>query len=188
LLNDLDSLQWDGMDPARYGRAALAAALDRLKAGGDLHAALAFDTSCTRAYLQASRDLLMGLIPALKADSLWFNSNDSSWAAPQALASLAGGGDYVPLSRYRSRQPTYEVLRAEYVRYHKLAVDTSLHALKAGNAGKKLPDSVALAIIRKECPWIRTVPGDTLSETRQLVRGFQEQYGLTPTGKLDSQT
>src|SRR5690606_14045840 len=81
-----------------------------------------------------------------------------------------------------------EVLRAEYVRYHKLAVDTSLHALKAGNAGKKLPDSVALAIIRKECPWIRTVPGDTLSETRQLVRGFQEQYGLTPTGKLDSQT
>jgi murein L,D-transpeptidase YcbB/YkuD len=188
LLKDLDSLRWDGIDPARYGPGQLAAALEALKSGGDLQQALAFDTACTRAYLQASRELLMGLIPPRKADSLWFHSNDSVWSAPQKLAALADNGAYPALALYRSLQPTYKLLRAEYARYSELARDARLASLKSSILSSKVPDSTVIAIISMEFPWIKPAPGDTMPEMLQRIRGLQERYGLEPTGKLDSNT
>jgi murein L,D-transpeptidase YcbB/YkuD len=188
LLKDLDSLRWDGIDPERYGAKRLSAALEELKSAGDLAKALDFDTSCTRAYLQASRDLLIGLIPPRKADSLWFHSNDSVWSAPRALAALAGSGVYQPLALYRSRQATYKLLRAEYARYDALAGNAQLKALKNSILGKGATDTAALAIIGLEFPWIKPAPGDTLPEARQRIRALQERYGLEPTGKLDTNT
>lgn len=189
LIQALDSLRWDGIEPDRYHLKALSASLDALKKDGDLDAVIAFDTACTRAYLQASRDLLLGAIAIRSADSLWHHSNDTIWSAPQDLiASISAGTAYMPLSVYRSAISTYALLRREYERYYALSEDAAFKALKGGITGNAVPDSVAVAIISRELPWIQPVAGDDMNATRQYIRGFQEYYGLVPTGKADSST
>jgi murein L,D-transpeptidase YcbB/YkuD len=51
-----------------------------------------------------------------------------------------------------------------------------------------MPDSVAIAIIKAELPWLQSVTGDSLNTTGQMIRSYQEHYGLTPTGKQDTAT
>ncbi len=188
LLADLDSLRGDGIDPARYGLSELSAAFKKLQSGGNTAGAIAFDTACTRAYLRASRELLLGMLLPRKADSLWFHSNDSSWNGPQLLAAMAGGGSYPALSGFRSAIPTYAMLREAWGRFHYLEKDAALSSLQFGVAGKATPDSVALAIIQKELPWVQPEAGDSLSTTGQAIRALQQHFGLPASGKLDSAT
>jgi murein L,D-transpeptidase YcbB/YkuD len=121
LLEELEELEGDGLDTGRYHIAAIRRQASELEAvkRPELAAAIAFDTLCTRAYLQASRDLLLGQLSSRNADPLWYNDNDSAWNAALRLATeLGANGDYPRLNAYRSRIPTYGLLQ-EMLRKHK---------------------------------------------------------------------
>src|ERR1043165_3376478 len=75
ILSDLDSLHGDGIDPEWYRLSQLKASFERLQREGTTAEAIAFDTACTHAYLQASHDLLFGVLVPRKADTLWFHAN-----------------------------------------------------------------------------------------------------------------
>lgn len=190
LIGELDSLRGDGLEPSRYGYNELTGMMDKLKKGKtDIHDVVAFDTACTASYLKASHDLLFGIISPKTVDDQWFHTNDTVWQAPQALAvAFFKDGKYPSLSGYRSTLPTYRLLQEELQRYTALASDENLSTFKSLVKGPSTADSYAVAIIEKEIPWLQTNAGDSLNNKGQLVRGFQDFYGLAPTGKLDSST
>ena len=198
LLKELEDMQWDGIDPERYHLSDLKKQVTIIEQhkGGNIAAVVAFDTTLTNCYLNASRDLLMGIIPPKIVDSLWFHGNDTVWGAPELLVSGLGKDDkYTPLDSFRSKVPTYKLLREELQRFSKLMADKNLDssiALLHNAAGTKEQDSATLAVvtsvIKTELPWVQTVQNDTLSATQQLVIAYQDYTGLKPTGKADTST
>lgn len=189
-LGELDSLRWDGLDPEKYHYTLLKGKLDQLgKSATGINAIIHFDTLITSSYLHASRDLLMGVVSPKTADDQWFHTNDTAWNGPQTLAiGFARDGKYPSLNNFRSDLPTYRLLRNEYRRYQALSADPELRSLKSRVTDKTTADTLATAIIHQELPWLQAVAGDTLTEQQQLVRGYQDFYGLNPTGKMDSLT
>jgi len=191
-IGELGDMRWDGINPERYHLSALQklkVKLDTSK-NNSLRDAIVFDTLMTHSYLAAARDLLLGEILPKKADSLWYHANDSSWDAPQALAAI--NEKYPSLDDYRSYMPTYNLLRNEYERYATLAGDSELGQAIAALREAKNPADGAKEnigiIIKKEMPWVETVPNDSASEEKQLITAYQEYSGIKPTGKTDSST
>lgn len=188
LLTDLDALRWDGLDTDRYQVSDLRNRLLHLKKS-DIPSLIAFDTSCTKAYLQASRELLFGVLIPRRADSLWFHSNDSSWNAPQLLTKMLGKEQKYPsLDSFRSRIPTYGLLLKEHRRLAALAADTQLTTAKQNIRSLTVPDSVLDYVIHTEVPALQPDPNDSLDEKTRLLKAYQDHYGVKPTGKLDSNT
>lgn len=186
LLADLDSLQADGIGPTRYNLARLRQSFSGLQKDGSTADVIAFDTACTRAYLQASHDLLFGILTPRKADSLWYHKNDSTWGGVQALLDMSSeGGSYVSLKKFRSEIPTYALLRSEYQRWKALAADADLRRLKEA-AGSGATDSITIAIAQKQLPWFQPHPDDSLPQAVQAKRALQEYFGLLPAKKSDS--
>jgi murein L,D-transpeptidase YcbB/YkuD len=194
LVAELEDMQWDGINPERYNLAAikkLKSILDTTK-HNSVDQAIAFDTALTHSYLAASHDLLMGRITPGSVDSLWYHVNDTTWNAPQLLIDAKG---YTSLDAFRSKVPTYALLRSEYKRYTELAADSLfLKALaKVGTTTlQKQYDDGTLnninTVIKDELPWLETVQNDTMSEEKQLVTTYQSYNGLQVTGKIDSST
>lgn len=188
LMNELDSLRWDGIDPERFQVAGLRGRLKELNKS-DLPSLISFDTSCTVAYLQASRDLLFGTMPPRKADSLWFHSNDSSWHADHVLAAVLGEkGQYPSLDSFRSRIPTYGLLLKEHHRLSALAADQQFTSAKEELSSLTVPDSVLEYLIHTEVPDLELSQADSLNERTRMLLAYQAHYGVKPSGKLDSNT
>lgn len=187
LLADLDSMQADGLHPERYNLPALKASFERLQKEANTAGAVAFDTSCTHAYLQASHDLLFGVLVPRKADSLWYHSNDSSWSAPQLLTAMTReGGKYPSLSQFRSAIPTYSILRAEYQRWKSLAADAALRSLKQAAASRTITDSGIVALTQKELPWFQPQANDSVPAVKQAYQSLRDYFGILPAKKSDS--
>lgn len=185
LLAELEDVRWDGFSAESYGLAGLQAGAQKLD-GAEMQQLIQFDTACTGAYLRASRDLLLGVVPIRRADSLWFHANDSVWNAPEVLAR---GGDYPSLDSFRSALPTYAILRKEHQRLAELAKNESLLSIKASMANSSIPDSALAVLINAEVPGAeRHQVADTLDGIRRLIAGYQAHYGLRVTGKKDSIT
>jgi murein L,D-transpeptidase YcbB/YkuD len=192
LLEELEELRWDGLDPEKYQLAALKllkTKLDTTKKN-DVADAIKFDTGLTHSYLAAARDLLVGVIVPKKVDSLWYHVNDSVWNAPQLLADPKGA--YTSLDSFRSKMPTYQLLREEYKRYTALQRDSAFGTALGNLEPGKHQDSAMLRnihlLITSELPWVTTVPNDTVSEQKQLLTAYQMYKGIQVTGKLDSNT
>lgn len=188
LLNDLDSLRWDGINPERYGVGDLRNRMKAVKLS-ELSTIIAFDTACTASYLHASRDLLLGMLTPRTADSLWFHANDSNWKAPQILAAQLGQQNQYPsLDSFRSKVITYGLLQNEYRRYMSLAANPDFQSAKTSlqDSSITLSDSVLHLIIDREV--IAGNAPDSLEGKARTVASFQQFYGLRPTGKLDSVT
>ena len=190
-LGELEEVRWDGLDPETYHLTALKKLKEKL--GGKettLADAISFDTLMTSSFLRASKDLLLGRVSAKKADSLWYHANDSVWNAPAQLAELQL--NYTPLDAYRSKVPTYALLRNEYKHYTDLAKDTNLVRAMARVREADETDSETMAqisyIVKQEAPWIATATNDTVSEWAQLIGAYQGYMGLKATGKADSTT
>ena len=185
LLNDLDSLSVEGLDSKAYQLAELKSNFANFKEGKSkktLAELVAWDTTCTAAYLQASRDLLIGRLIPRKADSLWFHSNDSTWTAPENLIAQAKDNTkYTPLANYRSRLPAYKMLHAEALRLQQLKGDSGYLGLKNGINGQS-GDSLFSALLAKELPW---KTGGNLENALKEYQGF---YALKITGIADSAT
>ncbi len=198
LLEEIEDIQWDGINPERYRLSALKKQLQSIeqKKGMDIAGIVAFDTSLTSAYLNASRDLLMGIVPPRVADSLWYHGNDTVWLAPEQLAREAGKkGAYTSLDSSRSSIPSYRMLRGELKRFTQLMADAGLNSLiQVVHKDRKLKDvdsvitATATMIIRKELPWVKPEANDSLDETAQLFIAYQEYMGLRATGEADSTT
>ncbi len=192
LVGELEDMQMDGINPERYNLAAIKALKQRLDTTkhNALRDVLALDTLLTRSYLYAAKDLLMGQVQPRKADSLWFHANDSAWDAPQALAQAKGM--YRSLDDFRSRVPTYLLLREEYRRFYKLSDDSDLCNTIAAIHYQKKPDSLMLdnifIVLKAELPWVETAADDSTGEMNQLITAYQNYCGIKPTGKLDSVT
>lgn len=192
LIEDLEDLQWDGFDTGKYNITFLKNLKTKLDTShnNSLADAFHFDTLLTHYYLEAAKDLLIGRISPKKADSLWYHSNDSSWDAPKLLASSKN--DYPPLDEFRSKVPTYTLLRDEYKRLFALTSDSAVNESFANVAQVTHPDSESLelvnAAIKTKMPWVTPVTNDSISNQAQMIIAYQSYNGLRPTGKLDSAT
>ena len=192
LMDELADVRWDGLDTERFHIAALRMLklkLDTTKVNS-LDDAIRFDTSLTRCYLAAARDLLVGTVNPKKADSLWFHVNDTLWNAPQLLANAKSS--YPSLDLFRSKVPTYLLLREEYKRFTSLLADSNFNQSLENLDQGLHPDSAMISnidsLIKAEMPWVVTVPHDSLSQQKQLVFAYQAYKGIQLTGKLDSNT
>lgn len=186
LLSELDSLQWDGLPEERYRLEQLRQLRsDVMKAGTPLADILGFDTLCTRAYLLASRDLLLGATLPRKADTLWYHSNDSSWNAWRNLAAMIHSGSYPSLSAYRSTWAQYRLMYNAGWHYASLAQDSLYRSLQAG-LSPAMTDSLLTSLLQRQMPWLKTDAADSLPVVRQLVRGAQYYFGQRVTGKMDT--
>jgi len=188
-LSELDNIQWDGIDPERYHLSALKQLRDNFNAkNADVNYLINFDTTFTNSYLLAAHDLLMGEIVLKTVDSLWYHKNDSSWTAPEHL--VAKDANFPSLDIYRSKVPTYTLLRDQYQFYAKLQSDSTLMAdinkLQGGYMPKKGDESISY-IIKTEMPWANN-ESDTMSEWQQMVENYQYYNDIHASGKLDSFT
>jgi murein L,D-transpeptidase YcbB/YkuD len=189
LLRELEEMRWDGLDPERYQLTALRQQADELKKAtqAPLDKVIAFDTTCTRSYLQASRDLLLGMLSPRSADSLWFHTNDSAWLAPRTLATTIGQGSYASLKDYRSTIPAYALLQKAYRHYSELAANDKLKQIKQ-TLGEKPADSIVSYIIHTEMPDLVPPENDSLSEQKRLLMAYQYYTGQRVSGVKDSAT
>ena len=188
-LSELDDIQWDGIDPEKYHLSALKQLRDNFNAkNADVNYLINFDTTFTNSYLLAAHDLLMGEIVPKTVDSLWYHKNDSSWTAPEHL--VAKDANFPSLDIYRSKVPTYTLLRDQYQFYAKLQSDSTLMAdinkLQGGYMPKKGDESVSY-IIKTEMPWANN-ESDTMSEWQQMVENYQYYNDIHASSKLDSFT
>lgn len=190
LVDELAELSNDGLDPEKYHVSDLRKQLDALKAqkSAELDAVIHFDTTCTRSYLQASRDLLIGSVAPKKADSLWFHVNDSVWNAPELLLSrLAANDDYPGFKDFRSEIPTYALLQKALQHYRDLSKDSAYMEAKE-NLGAVPKDSLIAFIAEKEIGDTYDPANDSVSRAKQILQNYQYYKGLRMTGKKDSVT
>jgi murein L,D-transpeptidase YcbB/YkuD len=195
---DLEDIAADGIDPEHYKLSALKAELGKLRGNKspELNMLIAFDTAMTHTYLTAAKELLLGAVKIRKADSLWYNSNDSSWNASTLLGTELGLNDTYPsLNNFRSTLPTYNLLREECRRYMALQTDSALAAAQAVLREVKntreldsAQNASLIVTIKQILPWLSTSAADSLSETEQLVSAYQDYAHVKPTGKLDTST
>lgn len=186
LITELDSLYLDGINPARYQLDALRKCQQKAIAPtATLGDAIAFDTLCSKMYLSASRDLLLGVANATRTDSQWHHSNDAQWQAYKTVAEIGKTKEYISLDLFRSKWEVYTFLREAGRHYRKLREDTAFCNLK-NSVSLKTPDSVLAAMIEQELPWLGDSVTDSSKRTATLIKGFQYYFGQKVTGKLDS--
>lgn len=177
LVDELDSLWLDGLVTDDFQTARIRSQLmqaDKVSDKDALNFALDFDTTCTRAYLLASRQLLFGRITPRRADSLWFHDNDTAWHAPLVLGNPDAA--YVSLDTFRSRFPGYRQMRDLYRAYHHLKTDSAFLIEKGTE--NSFPEMIK-----------RLLPAELYAaEDSALVTNYQRWRGLKPTGKADSAT
>ncbi|MDI9320507.1 MAG: L,D-transpeptidase family protein [Phycisphaerales bacterium] len=188
LLAELDSLRFEGIDREHYQYSLLK---EELKKATDTKASLSdlisFDTLCTKAYLLASHDLLLGIISSKKGDTQWHHSNDSVWKAYSAVAAIGKSHQYSSLNEYKSKWGVYAILREASKHYSSLKENAKLLALKS-ELNISTSDSLLTALIQEEMPWLSAGENDSLTATQQLIRGYQYYFAQRLTGKLDSPT
>jgi len=192
LIEELDDMLWDGIDPESLSldeMKALREKLDTTKKN-TLEDAIRFDTLLTQKYLTAAKFLLFGHILPRKADSLWYHSNDSTWNGPERLVNAEG--EFPSLMEFRSEWPTYALLRNEYRRYYILQDDSSYLNAKFNLQQSGQMDEVTRVsadyIIQAEMPWLEIVHSDTISDRAQLIQAYQNYHSLKVTRKLDDET
>jgi len=192
LIEELEDMQWDGEDTAKYHLGAIRKLKTRLDTTkhNSLNDAIAFDTALTRCYIAAARFLLFGSVSSRRADSLWHHANDSVWSAPQMLVNPET--EQPSLADFRSLWPTYELLRREYKRFYTLQSDSSYLNAKFNVGESGQADSImrmsANYIIQSELPWLQIEPNDTISDQAQLIMAYQSYRSLRVTRKFDSST
>ncbi len=190
LLNELEDMHYDGLNPERYKLAELKKLLQEYQSSQTVNTdfVVNFDTLCTKSYLLASRDLLQGAVLPKSADSLWHHANDSLWQPYTMLSALGkGDADYPSLDSFRSKYKTYTLLRDVLKKYVPLTTDSNYaKAKQAINAGV-YTDSVRDAVITAELPW-ESASSDTLSATASMLKSYQYYLGIKDHRKKDSLT
>lgn len=186
LVKDLRALEEDGLNPKNYFPDAIEEQMKKMKAD-NMASILSFDTLCSNAYIKASKDLLLGALNPLEADSTWYHSNDSNYNPEKFLLNnIAKDDKYVSLDSFKSHIPTYALLKKELKRYADLKKNTVLTALKDNLTLTKTADTHTIAIVKQELG--NFIISDSAPSNIKYVAVFQNYYGLNPNGKIDSTT
>lgn len=186
---DLSQLSTDGISTERYHLKELQELIHQFKQSKNpsISSLIKLDTTITHQYLKAARDLTFGLLTPRKADSLWFHTNDSSWAVHTILPILKSN-KYPSLKAFRSELPYYKLLQQSLQHY--AALDTNVTFLKLKEqlaADATVPDSLVQALIQLEAPWLTNI-SDTLTGIEAQMQSYQQYMGIKRTGKMDSST
>ena len=186
------SLAEDGLDPAHYRAAELAAQWAAVQgADGDALATAAFDLRASRAWLAALRDLGRG-----RAPPAWVRSAAPAPDVAQLARDLEEEDLERSLARVRPAQPLYRQLRAGLARYRELARSGGWEALPAGptlHPGDRHDPVVALrARLGRERDDPAPVPAADPSlfdpALVAAVRAFQRDHGLREDGIVGART
>lgn len=187
-LHELDSLQFEGLDSSRYHLSLLQSLYAKVRAKqGHLSDIILFDTLMTHMYILAGHDLLFGQSNINAVDSHWHHTNDTLWQPVSSLAAMGITKQYQSLSIYKSKWPLYALMRDASIHYHSLQQDSSFVLLQ-NQINSATKDSLVLALIHVEMPWLQSQENDSLTELQQMLRGYQYYFGQRLTGKLDSAT
>jgi murein L,D-transpeptidase YcbB/YkuD len=192
-LEDLETLNDDGLDPERYKLSRLKKELKEFEKNKltDINALVSLDTSLTHSYIQASHDLLLGAVAPEDVDSLWFHANDSNWHPDRLLLSTLGANNSYPsLDSFRSNVLTYKLLKKARKHYAALKENKDVMGAKQALAtGANNKDSLITVIIKNEMPVNVGVDGDTTKQGGlQMLNAYQDFYAIKRTGKIDSNT
>ena len=187
LLQDLENLQWDGLQLERYDIPSLKNQLKNFTENEDasLPEIVALDTAFTHTYLLAARHLMFGVLVPKQADSLWYHANDSGFHFTH-VASVLKDKKYPALDSFRSKLTVYISLQKALKHFDALAADSAFFAAKQKLQGSKNVDSNVLFIIEKEPTSLPNVSFPEMDAKANSVAAYQSFYDLKPTGKLDS--
>ncbi len=190
LINDLSQLRYDGLSTDRYKLNDIQSMLHEYSVAKtvSIDDVIKLDTTCTHSYLQASRDLLLGAVVPGDVDTLWHHINDSVWAPYAALAKMGRGEtDYLSLDSFRSKVPTYSLLRNVMVRFDSLRSDSGYLAAKQAVQDGSANDSLKDAMLAAELPWSIATDSMPVSHAK-LLSTYQYFIGAYNYSKKDSLT
>src|SRR5688500_8666315 len=208
LLDAIRAAPEHALDTTAYPLSAIERAVDAKRltdtaAAGTIADA---DVLLTSAYVAYAADMLAGQVDPKTVSQAWFIP-----ASPQEIDSaivrgIEGGDMTASLAAMAPQDSSYEVLRAAYARYRRIAaaggwptIGTARDSGAAATLHARLAaefevdtDNAAQAVDTTATDGasgnghIKTAAPD--AHIRELVRQLQQRYGLEPTGRLNDAT
>ncbi|RYZ31697.1 MAG: hypothetical protein EOP49_38595, partial [Sphingobacteriales bacterium] len=179
-----------GLEPGNYHTGYIQQVLTQIEAGKNcpLDSVLKWDQAFTRAWLQASKDLLLGTKEIRKGDSLWFARNDSEFNGARFLVTtLKAGTDFPSFDGFRPDIKEYAKMKEAVKLWADLKKDTSYMMLKR-NIRLGQADSTLQAVIARELQHVHPSENDTLRGISSWLATYQYYHQLRVSGKHDSAT
>jgi murein L,D-transpeptidase YcbB/YkuD len=164
------------------------------------------DVLLTSAYVAYAADMLAGQVDPKTVSQAWFVPASPQELDSAIVRSIEGGDMTASLAAMAPQDSSYEVLRAAYARYRRIAAAggwptigtardsgaaATLHARLAaefevdtGDAARAVDTTATDGASGNG--HIKTAAPD--AHIRELVRQLQQRYGLEPTGRLNDAT
>jgi len=190
LIDQLKTLQEDGMDTGKYRIAALQNGLDQFQNQQEhpLDSLVAFDRELTRSWLLAAKNLLLGTVDMKKGDSLWFAANDAAFYGAALLAASLKENNVLPsLDTFRPDSKIYARMKMALLNWQELKNDTGYIHAKQQIATLK-NDSILAVVFSKELQGLALPDNDTVKSLKRWIATYQYYHQLRNTGVLDSNT
>lgn len=173
----IEALKWDGLDPEQYGLSTMKKAIAQKEASEDSLAN--WELAFTAAYLNAARDLTLGVLNPSEIDKEWHAENDSTLtAADDILSTGQQKGADISLQKYRPANPRYALMQKEMQKWNELKTDT-VYTKNKGLISLSRPNAIQ-TVMQKE---MSSTDADS-----NLVRMYQYHNHLSSTGKIDEET
>lgn len=199
LLEALEDLARDGLDPARYRLSELRA---RVATAGDGAAEIACtDLMATEAYLAALLDLALGRVDPDQGERIWLRGDepDDEWEAERLRAVMLAGGMLDDIEgafdRVRPSTRQYRGLRAGYARMIERARAQDWPRVPSGPLLREgdLDPRVPLLRARLQLAPHTDLPASDNANMMDAalaaaVEAFQERHGLAPDGIVGPDT
>jgi murein L,D-transpeptidase YcbB/YkuD len=197
-LKAIESVQFDGLNPADYNIFKNNPTYDKFKSSQSLSDAdwVQFELGMTKSFFTVSHDLVMGRYYNLnKSNKNWKNINDSIFDEVDALKKSMVADNFEEVINFmRPKHPWYTKFREEYIRLENLKKEDGLETITG------IKDSIAIgfqspdiALLRKRLSKELNHPIDSASSICdegliELIKKYQFRNGLKTNGKLDTST
>lgn len=197
-IKSIDSLKYDGLNPADYAISSQIDNFEKFKSGSGLNADdwMQFELAMTKSFFKASHDMVLGKLYELnKNNKNWKNKNDSTFDEILALKKSLASEEFAEAFAFmRPHHPWYTAFRNEYIRLEEV------NGLGDMNSNTSLKDSIAVGFVSPDIRSLRkklcaanketsTIDNDTCDEKMlESIKTFQFRHQLKVTGILDTST
>ncbi|MBL7767129.1 MAG: L,D-transpeptidase family protein [Chitinophagaceae bacterium] len=196
LFDALDSLYYEGLQPAQYQVTWFRQQAEGIKSGNitQTNALLEFETGMTLTFFKAASDMVIGRDFKSKKNKDWMNKNDSLFDEVLILNRALKYPMQDAFTAMRPDHPWYIKFRNEFIHLDALKKMGGLKPIQGLRDSIPMGDSLpGVADLRKRLYQEINWPKDTLSpywndDVLQSVKKFQHLHQLKPTGKLDTTT
>lgn len=196
-LHELDSLQYDGLNPEDYNYSALLKKSNEVKnkktqSTIDL---TQFEMEMTHSFFKSAHDLVLGKLQGPEIYKDWKNKNDTLFNAASTLVKIMASSDFkTQFDSLRPNHVWYQKFRNEYLRLDQIEKNggwRSITDLKDSIANGYSSESVRL--LRQRLFKEIGLPSDTSSslwqeDLQQALQKFQHAHQLKASGILDTST